>query len=218
MTPQPITVSVDTSVVDIARMLLDRAISAVPVLDGGRIVGIVSEGDLMRRAETGTERRRPWWLGLLTSPQTLASEYTRTHGRRAADVMTTKVVTVTEATPLGKIAKLLEERRIKRVPVVRSGKLVGIVSRADLLRALAAGSADSGPTLTMSDQDIRARFLGDLEAASWATPAYVNPIVVGGVVRLWGLVESEEERRALRAMAARIPGVRGVEDHLRRGS
>jgi CBS domain-containing protein len=217
MTPRPVTVSPDTSVTDIARVLLGRAISAVPVLDGERLVGIVSEGDLMRRAETGTERRRPWWLGLLTSPETLAAEYTRAHGRRAADVMTTKVITVTETTPLAKIAKLLEDRRIKRVPVVRNGKVVGIVSRADLLRVLAA-APDQGPPRTVSDQEIRARFLRDLEAAAWATPTYVNPIVVGGVVQLWGLVGSEQERRALRAMAARIGGVRGVEDHLRRGT
>jgi CBS domain-containing protein len=218
MTPRPITVQPDTSVVEVARILLERGISAVPVVDGERIVGIVSEGDLMRRAESGTEHRRSWWLALVTSPETLAGEYARTHGRRAADVMTTKVVTVTDATSLAAIASLLEERCIKRVPVVRRGKLVGIVSRADLLRALAAGPADTGPTLTATDQSIRVRFLRDLDAAAWATPAYVNPLVVDGVVQLWGVIGSEQERRALRAMAARIDGVRGVEDHLRRGS
>lgn len=218
MTPRPITVHPDTSVVEVARILLERGISAVPVVDGERIVGIVSEGDLLRRAETGTERRRSWWLELVTSPETLAGDYARTHGGRAADVMTTKVVTVTEATPLAEIASLLEERRIKRVPIVRRGKLLGIVSRADLLRALAAVPADAGPTMTVTDQSIRVSFLRDLDTAAWATPAYVNPIVVDGIVQLWGVIGSEQERRALRAMAARIKGVREVEDHLRRGS
>jgi CBS domain-containing protein len=217
MTARPITVPPDASVIDIARILLDHGVSAVPVLEGGRVVGIVSEGDLMRRTETGTDHRRSWWLKLFTGSAALARDYARSHGERAADVMTTSVVTVTPETPLHEIAGLLEERRIKRVPVVRKGTLVGIVSRADLLRAFAMTPVPKAPTLAASDHEIRDALLRQLEAAEWATPAHINPIVVDGVVQLWGLIGSEEERRAVRVMAERIGGVRAVEDHLRRG-
>ena len=218
MTTRPVTVSPETTVVDIARLLSERGISAVPVIDArARLVGIVSEGDLMRRAETGTERRRPWWLALLTSPTTLANEYAHTHGARAADVMTSDVVTVTEATPATRIATLLETRRIKRVPVVRRGRLVGIVSRADLIRALAAiaasGELASGP----SDQMIRAQLLREVESAAWAIPGFINPIVAHGIVHLWGVIGSEAERHALHVAAMNIQGVRAIRDHLRRG-
>jgi CBS domain-containing protein len=217
MTARPITVPPDTSVVEVARLLLDHAISAVPVVADGRVVGIVSEGDLMRRSETATDRRRAWWLTFFTGPTTLAEEYARTHGQRAADVMTSPVVTVNERTPLREIAELLETRRIKRVPVVRDGALVGIVSRADLLRALASTPSAKEPALATTDDGIREALLRDLETMAWATPANINPIVTRGVVHLWGRIGSDAERRALHVAAERVPGVRAVEDHLRRG-
>lgn len=219
MTSPPITVSAETPVVDVARLMLEHAISAVPVVDAERMVGIVSEGDLVRRSEIGTERQRSWWLALVTGPEILARDYVRTHGQRAEDVMTSEVVTVGEDAPLPRIAQLLEEHRIKRVPVVRGGRVVGIVSRADLLRALMATREPQGRALTtaVTDAAIRARLQSELSAAAWVTPGFVNPLVVDGVVHLWGLVDSDTERRALRAMAARIEGVRAVEDHLRRG-
>jgi CBS domain-containing protein len=215
MSAPVITVGPETPVVEVARRLLEHRVSGVPVVEGGRLVGIVSEGDLIRRTETGTERRRSWWLTLITSPATLAEEYARSHGHRAADVMTTAVVTVTPETPLGTVAGLLEERRIKRVPVVQAGRLVGIVTRADLVRVLAA--APLAASVHASDDVIRAELRRRLEASEWATPGFVNPIVLDGVVRLWGFVQSEAERRALIAAAGGVPGVRAVEDHLRRG-
>ena len=136
MTRGVLAVRAETPVEEIAALLLSRSISAVPVVDGDdRVVGIVSEGDLMRRTEAETYRRPSWWLELVSDPASLARDYVKTHGRRASDVMTRQVVSVTEDTPVDKIASLLDSRRIKRVPVVREGKLVGVVSRADLLTA-----------------------------------------------------------------------------------
>ncbi len=147
MTSPIVTVGPEATVQEIAKLLIERQVSGMPVLDqGGRVVGIVSEGDLMRRVEHADERHRSWWLKLFSDEITEATEYVKTHGRRAAEVMTRDVVTVDEDTPLHEIAALLEERRIKRVPVVRDGRLVGIVSRANLLHGLAArASGGSAP-------------------------------------------------------------------------
>jgi len=213
MTRRVVTVAPETSVPEVARLLLEKRISAVPVVDGeGRIVGIVSEGDLMTRPESGTTRRRSWWLSLLSGEEDAAT-YVKTHGSRAADVMTRDVVTVAEDTPLGDVARILEERRIKRVPVVRRGKLVGIVSRADLLQGLA--SAKARPRKAGgSDRVIREKLLKALGRESWAPLGQINVTVSGGVVHLWGLADSAEQRRALRVAAESIAGVRAVEDHL----
>jgi len=187
----------------------------VPVVDSEcRILGIVSEGDLMRRPESGTERRPGWWLELCAGPEELAAEYVKTHGLRAADVMTRKVVTVTGDATLDEIAQLLEERRIKRVPVVDGGRLVGIVSRADLLRGLASRHAQTEAPSPADDRAIREKFLQVLAEQRWAQPSNVNVIVTNGTLHLWGTVESEQERRALRIAAETILGVRSVEDHL----
>jgi CBS domain-containing protein len=215
MTKPVVTVRPDASVPEIARLLLDRHISAVPVVDGdGRVLGIVSEGDLIRRPEVAGPRRRSWWLALLSGGAGDAAEYVKTHGGQASDVMTRPAVTVTEDTPAGDIARLLEERRIKRVPVVRQSKLVGLVSRADLLRGLASSkpSPRKGPRAT--DQAIRQKLLRRLERESWAPFGQMNVIVTDGVVHLWGLVDSTEQRKALLVAAREVSGVRGVEDHL----
>jgi CBS domain-containing protein len=218
MTTTVATVSPDTPVPEIATLLLDRHISAAPVVDAdNHILGIVSEGDLIHRAESDTERRRSWWLALLrTGAEDRAREYVRAHGRRAADVMTRDVVTVGEDTPLGELAELLERRRIKRVPVVRDGRLVGIVSRADLLRGLAAGRAAAQAPVTADDRAIREQLLGELDERGLVPTRYVNVVVADGVVHLWGLVDGPEQARAVRIAAETIPGVRAVEDHLGR--
>lgn len=215
MTTAVVTVSPETLVREIARLLLGHRISAVPVVDtDNRILGIVSEGDLMRRAEMGTEWHRSWWLSLTADVDELAREYVKSHGRRADDVMTREVVTVAEDTPAGEIASLLESRRIKRVPVVRDGRLVGIVSRADLLRGLAAHPPEPEGHSSTDDRAIREQLLRELRASRWASPASVNVVVKDGAVHLWGLVRTEEERQALRVAASNVPGVRAVEDHL----
>jgi CBS domain-containing protein len=213
MTSTVVTVTPDARVDGVARLLLKHHISGVPVVGAeDEVLGIVSEGDLMRRVETGTERRRSWWLSLIAGSEDLARDYVKAHGQRAADVMSREVVTVTEDTPVDTIARLLEERRIKRVPVVRGGRLVGIVSRADLLRGLATrGSQAESPT---ADRLIRERLLAALRREPWVTPAHITVVVNDGVVHLWGLVGSEEERQALRVAAREVSGVRAVEDHL----
>jgi CBS domain-containing protein len=215
MTRQVVTVPPDASVPEIAKLLLERRISAVPVVAAdGRVLGIVSEGDLIRRPEVGGARRRPWWLSLLTGSGNDPAEYVKAHGGQAADVMTRQVVTVTEDTPAGDIARLLEERRIKRVPVLRRGRLVGIVSRADLLRGLASTRARSRRTGRASDRAIREKLIKRLAREPWAPLGQINVVVTDGVVHLWGLVDSAEQRRALQVAAREISGVRAVEDHL----
>jgi len=180
--------------------------------DEGRLRGIVSEGDLMRRAEAGTGRRRSWWLAMLSGRDIRAVDYVKEHSRRITDVMTRKVVTASPDTSLQDIAAMLESNGIKRVPIVRDGKLVGIVSRANLLQALAgmrkprAADAD--------DSAIRQGLVTRLLAAPWAHPALINVIVQDGTADLWGIVESEAEKKAVGVAAEITPGVRGVNNHL----
>jgi CBS domain-containing protein len=211
MTAPVISVAPETSVQEIAALLIERRISAVPVLDGqGKLLGIVSEGDLMRRPETGTERRS--WLATFFGPERQATEFIRTHGRAARDVMTREVVTVAPDAELGTIVDLLERRRIKRVPVMEDGRVVGVVSRANLLHALAAQAAPTKATAT--DASIRTALQRELSGHDWLDTQRVNIVVSDGIVHLWGMVRSEEERRALRIAAESIFGVRGVEEHL----
>ena len=215
MTTKVVTIAEDTEVGAIARVLLEQRISGVPVVDeAGRVLGIVSEGDLMRRPESGTAPQRSWWLRLVASPEDKAHDYVKTHGMRAADVMTRNVVTVVEDSGVGAIAQLLEERRIKRVPVIRDGKLVGIVSRANLLHGLVAHNKQIGEAPSPDDRSIRDQVIAELKEQGWVTHGSLNVIVSDGVVELWGWVESEEERKAFRIAAETVPGVRAVEDHL----
>lgn len=215
MTPDVVTAGPEAAVDEIARLMLAHHISAVPVVDAaGRLLGIVSEGDLVRRVETATAGRRAWWLELLADPATLARDYVKTHSRRAADLMTPDVVTVGVDTPLEEVARLLERRRIKRVPVVRDGRVVGIVSRADLVRGLAVRPSEPHPATAADDRAIRERVLAALRGQPWWVGTYRNIVVVDGVVHLWGLARSQAERDAMRVAAETVPGVRGVEDHL----
>ena len=202
----------ETTVEKVARLMINLRISGVPVLDrNGQLVGIVTEGDLLRRAETGTERRRARWSEWFSANSRLAAEYIKSHARRVEDIMTREVVSVGELASLGEIAELMETRRIKRVPVLHDGKIVGIVSRADLLQVLASGGATSADE--NSDRLIRERLLAELGKQEWANPTESSVVVSDGVVHFWGTVGSEEERTALRVVAENIPGVRGIEDH-----
>jgi CBS-domain-containing membrane protein len=214
MTMAVVTARPQTSVEEIAKLMLDRRISAIPVVDAnGRVQGIVSEGDLIRRVETGTEvRRRSWWLEFLAGSDGMALDYLKSHGRTAGDVMTREVVTIGERTPLEKIATLLERHRIKRVPVVRNGKVVGIVSRANLLHGLAAQKTGGGTSAT-TDRAIRARVLKDLEEAG-VHKLYVNVVVTKGVVELWGFVETDAQKRALEVATKNARGVKRVLDNV----
>ncbi len=214
MTVDVITARPDTPVEEVARILLNRRISGVPVIDvNGHVIGIVSEGDLMRRPESDTLRQRSWWLGLVSFPNEQAVRYVKTHGRNAEAVMTRDVLTITEETPAREIAEILESRHIKRVPVVRQGKIVGIVSRADLLRALASGDVET--PLNRDDTVIRQAVIDALDRELGIAVCFVNVIVQDGVVHLWGSVETETERNAARLAAENSPGVKTVKSYLK---
>ncbi len=215
MTTDVVTVAPDTEVSDIARLLLERHISALPVVDGdGGVVGIVSEGDLLHRRETDTEKHRNWWLGFLVGNEQRAAEYSKSHGTKASEIMSREVVTVNEDAQLGDIAELLEIRRIKRVPVLRDGKLVGIVSRANLLHGLAARREEVGPAPSSDDRTIRETIIETVRQEGWVTHGTLNVLVDNGVVELWGWVDSPEERQALKVAAENVTGVKEVRDRL----
>ncbi|MDA0652910.1 MAG: CBS domain-containing protein [Proteobacteria bacterium] len=216
MTTEVVTVSPDTPVSEIAQLLLSHCISAVPVIgEKGNVAGIVSEGDLMRRPESDTDlRARSWWLMMMTDAQRLAGEYNKTHGQRASDVMTKNVVVVDEDTPVTEIAQILEEKHVKRVPVVHNGNLVGIVSRANLLRGLATAKRTPLSPVSKGDQSLRQDVLAALRKEPWADLTHVNPTVEDGVVHLWGLSESPEERKAYEIAATAVAGVKAVQNNL----
>ena len=209
-----ITVTRSAAVRDVAKILLKERISAVPVVDdASKVIGIVTEGDLIHRAEAGTERRNSWWVRFLTDGATIATDYAKSHARRVEDVMTTEVVTAAPEMPLHEIATLFEERGIKRVPIVdKEGNLVGIVSRANLIQVVASVRPDLD--MSLPDLMIRQKLLGDLKKESWAHTRSLNVTVTNGIVDLWGFVDSGEERKAIRVRAENIPGVVTVNDHL----
>jgi CBS domain-containing protein len=212
MTSRVVTAAPQMTVRDAANLIINNRISGIPIVDGDRqLVGIVTEGDLLRRVETGTERQRSCWSEWFSPHSQLAAEYIKSHAIRLADIMTRDIASVSELATLSEIADLMETRRIKRVPVVHDGKLVGIVSRADLLRVLASGGAAVPDD--EADLSIRSRILAELRNQKWSSLNESDIVVSDGVVHFWGVVGSEEERRALRVAAENTPGVRGVEDH-----
>jgi CBS domain-containing protein len=214
MTSPVISVEADATILQAIRIMLQRRVSGLPVIDrDGRLVGIVTEGDFLRRAETGTQRRRARWLEFVVGPGKLAQEYVRSHARKVDEVMTADPVTVTEDTALEEIVRLMEKRQIKRVPVVRGQQVVGIVSRANLLHALASVAREAKPG-TQSDESIRAQLLTELGKQPWAPLALIDPIVRDGIVELWGTITDERERHALIVAAENVPGVKAVRDHL----
>jgi CBS-domain-containing membrane protein len=219
MVTDVITLNVDDTVQKAARVLLDHRISAAPVVDAqGRLVGMVSEGDLLRRAEIGTEKRRSWWLALLSSAEDQVRDFVRAHAVKVADVMTRDVIGASEDTSLNEIATLLERHGIKRVPIMRDGKVVGIVSRANLLQAFASASAVADVTAAIApgDQILRERVIDQIRQLPWGMPWLVTVTVQKGVVELWGPVHSEGQRQALRVAAESTPGVKAVKENLYR--
>jgi CBS domain-containing protein len=186
MTSEVITVDENDSVPSVAKLLAERGISAAPVVDSdNQVIGMVSEGDLLHRAETGTERRRSWWLEMMASTNQLAGDYIKSHSGKVKDVMTRDVISVTDTTPVADIAVLLETNRIKRVPVLRDGKLVGIVSRANLVRALAMTIDERASNAAADDRTIRDKLLAELKAQRWAEVSPANITVKDGVGHLW---------------------------------
>jgi len=212
MCPRVISVPSDASVIEAVRLMLQNRISGLPVVGPkGELVGIVTEGDFLRRGEIGTQRRRSRWLEFLVGPGRLADEYVRARGRKVDEVMTPDPVTITEDTPLDEAVDLMERRRIKRLPVVREKRLVGIVSRANIMRALAS-LAREAKAPAPDDAAIRERILAECKEQSWAP--MVNVLVRNGVVELWGTLTDERERRALIVAAENVPGVKAVHDHM----
>jgi CBS domain-containing protein len=207
-----ITATPDTSVGEVAKVLLEHHISAVPVLNSqGKLVGIVSEGDLMHRVEAGTERQR-WWLRGLMEADALAFDYIKAHARKVSDIMTRDVITASADTPLNEIAGLMEKNAIKRILIVTNGQLVGIVTRANLIQAVA--STRKALEIPASDTNIRDRLLAHLKAQPWAQTGLLNVTVNDGIVDLWGITNSETERKAIRVAAETTPGVRAVHDSM----
>jgi CBS domain-containing protein len=209
-----VTVRPDTDVADAIKLLAEHDVSALPVVEAaGNLVGVLSEADLIHRAEIGTEKHRPWWLEAMTGASTLAEEFAKSHGKKVGEVMTDGVISVSEETPLSEIAALFERKRIKRVPVVKDGKLVGIVSRSNLIQALASavGRIDQHDE---TDRQIRIELLSRLKDQKWTGFGDRNITVGNRVVHLWGLVGSEAERKALLALAEGVPGVSRVSDEM----
>jgi CBS domain-containing protein len=211
-----VTVKPDDDVALAVRLLAEHDVSALPVVDDDdNVIGVISEADLLHREEIGTEKQRPWWLEAVTPASTLAGEFAKSHGRRVEEIMSSNIVSASEDTPLGEIATLLERHRIKRLPILRAGKLVGIVSRSNLIQALASSQVQTGAgSGTSSDRKIRLELLDRLDHQSWTDFGERNIIVSGGIVHLWGLVGSADEHKALLALAEGLPGVVGVSDEM----
>ena len=207
-----ISIEASASVVRAAQIMLENKISGLPVVDAsGNLVGIVTEGDFLRRGEIGTQRRRPRWLEFLIGPGRLATEYVHACGRKVGEIMTPNPHTVAEDTPLDEIVKLMEKHRIKRLPVVSGGKPIGVVSRANLMHALASLAREAQPSAS-DDTAIRSRILAELSKQLWALE--INVIVRNGVVELWGAITDERQRQAYVVAAENAPGVKLVHDHL----
>ena len=216
MTKKVITTTPDTLIDDVVKLMIDNHISAVPVVDAdGGVVGLISEGDLMRRVEGASGPRRSWWLSMLAGPATPAQEFVALRGRHAHDIMTKNVLTVGPDMPIGDIAVLLEKHRIKRVPVVDDGKLVGIVSRANLLQGLA-----SAPRVTTGanadDRALREAVIAALQTIPQFSPIHVNVTVQNGEAKIWGIANSTQEQDAVRVAAENVEGIKRVEVNLAR--
>ena len=216
MTRKVLSVTPDETVEQAAQLMLRHGISGLFVVDaGGTLAGVVTEGDLLRRDEIGTERHRPWWLRVLVSPGRQALDFTRAHGRKVSDIMTAEVICVTTDTPLEDVVETMEKQRIKRVAVTENGHMVGVVARSDLLRALLSRERETKPPQAESDdRTIRTDILAALEAASWAPMTTLNVTVASGVVDVWGTITNPDERRAICVIAENVPGVKTVHDHL----
>jgi CBS domain-containing protein len=214
MTRNCVTIAPDATVEEAVNLMLTRQISGLLVVDGaGDLAGIITEGDLLRRDELGTERNRPWWLRLLVSPARQAADFTCANGRHVRDVMTEDVISIGQNAPLEDVVETMEKNRIKRLPVTAGGKVVGVVSRSDLLRAL-IGRVRNAEPLATDDRTIRTAILNALEAQPWAPTTTLNVTVAEGVADVWGTITNEQERHGIHVVVENTPGVKTVHDHL----
>ena len=215
MVSDVITVKSSGTVQEAAELLLLNRISAMPVVDdSGKLVGMISEGDLIRHGDAGTAHERPAWLRLLMGREGLAAEFVKENSRAVADIMTREIISAEPDAPVADIATLLERHRIKRVPIVHNGKMVGIVSRANLIQALAAFRNKSLAPQRVDDKALRERIVARLKSEPWAKPSFVNVTVTDGAVDLWGIVDSSAEKEALRVAVQVTPGVKAVNDNV----
>src|SRR5690348_15493 len=213
MTRRVVSVEPDATVLEAIRLMLQNHISGMPVIDKtGNLVGMVTEGDFLRRTETGTERKRSRWLEFFVGPRSLAEEYVRSHGRKVEDVMTRDPVTISEESSLEDVVRTMERRRIKRLPVVSGAKVVGIVSRANLMHVLASVESTI-PATSKGDAAIRERILSELNKQPWAPLALIDVTVHNGSVEFWGTLTDEKQEEALRVCAENVPGVTAVRTH-----
>ena len=213
MTPEVITVGADTTIVEAANTMLRHHIGALPVVDAaGRLIGIISEGDFIRRAEIGTQHKRGRWLTFLAGADRIATEFARERGRKVGEVMTPDPLTVAEDTPLDRVVQIMQSSRVKRLPVMRGDRMVGIVTRADFLAAV-AGLARSIPDPSAADDRIRSDVMAAIGQAPWR-PCRLNVIVHDGIVHLNGVVKKESARKASIVAAENVAGVKEVRDHL----
>jgi CBS domain-containing protein len=215
MTRPVIWVTPDTAIAEAARLMLQHRISGLPVVEtDGAVVGMITEGDLLRRAETGTQRRHARWLEFILAPGRFAQDYTNANARKVGEVMSTDVVSAAPDDPLEDVVRLMERRRIKRVPIVENGELVGIVSRANLVRALVRAMAKPVRHGAISDEEIRDQILVEIDKQPWGPRASVSVRVKDGIVELYGTITDERERAALQVLAESAPGVKSVQDNL----
>jgi CBS domain-containing protein len=213
MTRPVFTVLPEATVLEAANLMLERHISGLPVVDaGGKLVGIVSEGDFIRRSEIGTQRKRSRLLNFILGPGRAATDFVHEHGCRIAEIMTNDPVTISEDTPLEAIVALMEKNKLKRLPVMRGEKLVGIVSRANLLQAVAS-LARQIPDPTADDDHIRDRIIDSLTRNDWC-PNGLSVVVRDGIVHLSGIITDERSRQAAIVAAETISGVKKVHDQL----
>jgi CBS domain-containing protein len=213
MTPDVVTVAPNTPVMGVARLLAERHISGVPVTDADRkILGVVTEGDLIKQVAGRSDESPGFFKSLFADPAKMAEQYVKTHGRTAADIMTPNPLCVTEDTPAGEIAEMLDKEHVRRVFVTRDGRLVGVVSRADLLRALV--SPPQVAATDTSDEGIYRTIMAEMKKQPWASTFYTTVVVKDGVVEFYGYCGSDEYRRALRVLAEGVAGVKRVEDHM----
>lgn len=213
MSRNVVTVDPDTSVFEAAKTMLRHHISGLPVVDtAGKLIGIVSEGDFIRRAEIGTERKRGRWLQFLVGPGQIASEFVHERGRKVREIMTPHPATIAENASLEDAVRLIEKHHVKRLPVMRGDRLVGIVTRSNLLQAVAALAPDV-PDPTATDDQIRSTIVAAIEGSDWS-PSRFNVIVRDGVVHLGGIITDERCRQAAIVAAENVPGVRHVQDEL----
>jgi CBS domain-containing protein len=214
MTRNVISITPDATVLQAARLMLQHHISGLPVIDKtGQLVGVLSEGDFLRRRETRTERRRSRWLEFLMGPGRIAADYIHSHGNKVSDVMSRNVKTIGEDAAVEDIVQLMEKWRIKRLPVLRGNKIVGIVTRSNLMHAVVS-LARSAPVEPKGDDAIREQLQAVMQSETWAPVATVNAVVHDGVVELWGMITDERQREALKVAAENIAGVKAVKDHL----